>query len=267
MADDFEIRNSDGDFAQIQNYVIQLVAEGKLHFSTFVLYAFYRSVAGFSKINFSYEYITKNTSISKGAITYGNKELAENGLIVVKNNGKNRCNTISIVSGSLLPRRQLVKIERDEKSDDSVQNTTGAKNEQSKQKMNTSSDQGSKNVPEKNSTIKNSPNKNNTTTDPGSKAVEQGKTGVEAARFINEFMKYWNHQYKSKKYRKNDLYKVSEIDDFDQAIKMIPVLWCIEDDWVKNSDHSISVFVKEYKSGKLHSTYPNTRYYYQSINK
>ena len=62
-------------------------------------------------------------------------------------------------------------------------------------------------------------------------------------------------------------YKVSEIDDFDQAIKMIPVLWCIEDDWVKNSDHSISVFVKEYKSGKLHSTYPNTRYYYQSINK
>ena len=156
MSEDFEVKNSDGDFAQIQNYVIQLAAEGKIHNSAFLLYAFYRSVAGFSKINFSYEYISLNTGISKGAITSGNKELVKNGLIIVKNNGKNKCHTINIITGSSLPRRQLKKIDREDLTNDlTVQNTDGAKNEQHIQKLNTKQPRCSINDPDKNSTIKN----------------------------------------------------------------------------------------------------------------
>jgi hypothetical protein len=256
MSENFKIGNPDGDFLQIQNYVLQLVAEGKLHFSTFVLYAFYRSVGGFSEIRFSYETIGLNTNLSKGAISAGNKQLKENGLIIIKDNGKNKCNNIYVIPGSSLPRRKLKK---------AVQITDSSNIEQPVQKMNTNEPECSKNVTDKHSTIKNSSIKNNTTKASTTKEteVEMDKQTPEQAKFIEDYIKFWTHQYKTKRYRKNDLYKVSEIDDLEQATKMIPVLWCIQDKWVEKSDYSLSVFVKEYKSGKLHSTLPNTRYGYQ----
>jgi hypothetical protein len=66
-------------------------------------------------------------------------------------------------------------------------------------------------------------------------------------------------------YPKVDFEKVLEIANITEAMKYIPVLWSLGeiDSWVRDSDHSISIFVKEYKDGKLQAHYPNTKHYYK----
>ena len=85
----FKIINSDGDFHQIQNYVLQLRAEKRITSDAYVLYGFYRSVSGWDDIGCGYKYISKNTGLSVGSISKSNQILRKAGLIKVVNRGKN----------------------------------------------------------------------------------------------------------------------------------------------------------------------------------
>ena len=84
MNKEYHVRNSDGDFLQVQNFVLQLVAEKKLTHTAFVLYSFYRSIAGFDEIKMGYRYIEENCGVSKASISKCNRMLVGEGLI--KNN-------------------------------------------------------------------------------------------------------------------------------------------------------------------------------------
>jgi hypothetical protein len=269
------IKNTDGDFFQSQNYVLQLVSEEKLSHTAFVLYCFYRSISGFDEIRCSYEWISINSGISKGSITNGNKILAELSLIKIINNGPNRCFEIEITPGSSLPRRQLKAIER-------IQISSSA-NERSVQQMNAESEQGSEaeliNTEDKNSLYKDTTTAAPTPSIPTAVEVSKNpKYNTSMARnkirvqdpkpytkFLEEFSNYWCNQYNQNVYPKVDFEKVLEIEDPIDALKYIPVLWSLgeTDEWVRNSDHSISIFVKEYTSGKLQSYYPKTKHYYK----
>lgn len=241
-----KIVNSEGDFHQVQNYVIQLVSEKEITTSTFLLYSFYKSLAGFEQITCSYEYIRLNTGLSKGSITNGTKQLQEKGLIKVIDNGPNRSFEIQIIPGNQLPRRKLKKIDR-------------SVDEQVVQEMNAESPLRSSDDTDIDTDNKNKDYKYNITEE-----LEQDEVD-EVVDFINTFTSYWCKMNSTDKYRKNDLMKASSIDNIPLAKKLIPVLWCIEDKWVQSSDKSMTIFIKEYMNGKLQSTYPNTKYYY--INK
>lgn len=240
-----KIVNSEGDFYMVQNYVIQLASENKITKSSFLLYSFYKSLAGFEQITCAYEYISLNTGLSKGSITNGNKELVKNGLIHLINNGPNRSFEIRLIPGNELPRRQLKKVDRSE-------------NEQVVQNMNAEEDWRSENDTDIDSTNKYSVNKNNTT------AEEQDDEVIE---FINTYKDYWCKMNKTDRYRKNDLSLAYNIDNIPLAKKLIPVLWLLEDKWVQKSDKSMTVFIKEYNNGKLQAHYPNTKYYYMEKQK
>lgn len=236
-----KVVNPEGDFYMVQNHVIQLAAENKITKSSFLLYSFYKSLGGFDQILCSYDYISKNTGLSKGSITNGNKELVKNGLIILVDNGPNRAYEIRLIPGNELPRRELKKIDR-------------SVDERVIQQMNAEDHLRSENDTDIDKNNKYSVNKNNTTAD-------QDEVD-EIVDFIDTFSSYWCKMNKTDKYRKRDLKLAYEIDNIPLAKKLIPVLWCIEDKWVQKSDKSMTVFVKEYMSGKLQSTYPNTKYYY-----
>ena len=112
MAKEYRVRNSDGDFLQVQNFVLQLVAEKRITHTAFVLYSFYRSVAGFDEIRMGYRYIEENCGVSKASISKCNRMLAEEGLIKITNQGPNSPFMIDIVPGYTLPRRKLREPER-----------------------------------------------------------------------------------------------------------------------------------------------------------
>lgn len=107
---EIRIINSEGDFYQVQNYVIQLVSENRMTPSSFLLYSFYKSLAGFDQITCSYEYIRLNTGLSKGSISNGTKQLQKLELINVINYGPNKSFEIQIIPGNQLQRRKLKKI-------------------------------------------------------------------------------------------------------------------------------------------------------------
>ena len=225
--DTFEIIDSDGDFSMVQNYVIQLCSEKIITAKDFLLYSFYRSISGFKEIRPSYDYISLNTGISKGAISAGNSRLGETGLIKIKKNGVNKTFQIFLQPGSSLPRRQLKCLNR----------VVGGVCEEEKH-------QYSGEVRK-------------------FKQKPQFDPDEAQQKFINKFIKYWCKQNGVETYPKNDFAKVLEI-DCAQAIKYIPVLWSLgeADIWVGKSDYSISIFVKEYKNGRIQAFYPKTRQYH-----
>ena len=289
-SDEVYIKNPNNDFAMIQNYVIQLVAEKKITASAMVLYAFYQSLNGFSEIHVGYRYIKENTGLSMGTIKKCNELLVENNLIKINKHGPNSNFIIDLIPNNLLPRRVLKAPIRENlecSSDEEIlSDEKCSSDEQENHQMNTLSEKCS---PDEQIYIiqPDISNINNTTTTSEQKkpvrksnlakikeihtpdkkkkkeTIETGMVySAKEALFIDEFVKAWMKYCKSKYYTKKDFSLVKQIGDIDDARKYIPVLWNLDDvdKWVKNSDHTISVFVKEYKSGRLQAMYPNTIY-------
>lgn len=266
MSEKMQIKNSDGDFFQAQNYVLQLLAEKKLSQSAFVLYSFYRSLAGFEEIRCGYRFISLNSGLSKGSITNGNKILQEEGLIKVHPQGPNRPFIIELISGSFLPRRKLKKVE----VEISAEESSSSADEQVVQNMNAEDLQSSAAEQINIDSNKYSTKKDNTTAARAELVKKHRKLKPKYPTehyelLANRFMDYWCSYYNSPGYAKTDYAKLLEIEEPLDAMKYIPVLWSLDevDNWIRNSDHSISIFVKEYNSGRLQSYYPQTRAYYE----
>lgn len=246
----FEIINNDNDFLQVQNYVLQLVAEGKITASAYVLYSFYKSLAGFKEIRCGYEYISLNTGLAKGNISKCNKLLIENELIQLYQKSRNHPFQILIRKGSDLPKRQLKSPEYD--NDKHVEYSGCSPREH-------------QSSPDEHQSSRGEPiyidNIYNTTTG-------KEKFTPEEEEFLLEFIKTWKYNTNSKRYPKKDFKKIKQIKNLKEARKLIPVLWIMDDfdNWVKTSDHSITIFMKEYNSGRLQSIYPNTKHYYMDKN-
>jgi hypothetical protein len=258
------IINSDNDFFMVQNFILQLKAEKKLTSDAVVLYSFYRSLSGLSQIRCGYKYISANTGLSAGAVSKSNKLLVENKLISIQNHGEGITHTISVVPGITLPRRKLVSVYEAKK----IYHTPSLSEEVEE---NCSPDeQGVHSVNENDENC--SPdelrykfNKNigliyNTTTG------EKTELNPVQVKFIANFKKEWCERNQTKFYPKGDFHKILEIKDPKEALKLIPVLWTLDenDSWVRNSDHSMTIFVKEYKTGKLQSVYQNSWHFYQN---
>lgn len=276
----FYIKNPNNDFALVQNYVIQLVAESKLTPSAFVLYTFYQSLNGFSTIKVGYRYIKENTGISTGNVSKCNDLLEKCGLIKKIDNGYKRAFTIELTPNHLIPRRVLKTIQEDsDEADDSsshipaVHSVNCSSDESENQKMNTESKNCSPD--EHIQILQQDSNYTNTTITTAPAKIKTKKLDTKLsvskepitfneseAKFIDNFVEAWKIHSKSKYYTKNDFGMVKKLIDIEDASKYIEILWCLDDidDWVRKSDHSLSIFVKEYKSGRLQALYPNTIY-------
>jgi len=270
------IHNSNGDFHQIQNYVIQLVSEKRLTASAYLLYGFYQSLNGFSFIRVGYRYISENTGISTGNIKRLNEMLVECGLITLKDNGYKRAPNIDITPNHLIPRRILKTVsEAASCSDDEVCATI----EQPVQPLNTKSAPCSTNEhihrlqqdrinTEMTTTPlrKNSRKKSELDTKKQVKSKEIYYTNEEHD-FIKTFISKWKAHSKSKYYTKTDFSEIKKLKDLSDALKYIDVLWCLDevDKWVRESDHTLTVFVKEYLSGKVQDMFPKTIYAVETI--
>lgn len=249
------VKNSDGDFAQIQNYTLQLVAEKKISQQAFIMYAFYRSLAGFTDIRCSFEYIHLNTSISVGACSKGLIQLEEQGLVEVKRFGPNKVFEILLVPGSNLPRRILKSVPRTG-GDDTLYEPSNNYIAASLKK----------------DEINNNPLPEGLANSKTKAKYEEAKhfdptfLSDEASIFWNTFTDYWCKMSKTAFYRKKDMYKLNDIKDFKLATKMIPVMWLLADvdKWTKDSDKSLSVFTTLYNLGKLEAYYPKTSLYYNN---
>ncbi len=270
------VKNPNNDFAMVQNYAIQLVAESKLTPSAFVLYAFYLSLGGFATIKVGYRYIKENTGISVGNISKCNALLEQNGLIKKVANGWKRAFTIELTENNLIPRRTLKVVPEEHPCSN---NDDCSPDEKTVHQMNTNSDPCS---PDEhiNRLQPDILNTNNTTTavvkNPKktnkldtSKSVDKPiiKYNEEEASFLDAFLTSWQLHSESKYYTKGDYEAVKKLKDPLDAMKYIEILWCLDDvdTWVRNSDHSVSVFVKEYNSGRLQSMYPKTIYSKKTI--
>lgn len=268
MSKQFLIKNSEGDFLQVQNYVLQLVSEKKVTQSAFILYCFYKSLAGFTEIKCGYDYISLNSGLSKGSITNGNKILEKFKLITIKNNGYNNPFEIILTLGAKLPRRALKKIDRPKKCVQQMNEELRSADEHHVQQMNAGDALRSADE-QINIYNKYSLYKYNTTA--ASKALENksSRRRTQYHSFLDAFSKHWCNQYNVPNYIKNDFKILLDIDDIDEAVKYIPVLWSIDeaDKWIKNSDHSLSIFAKEYKSGRLQAYYPQTKHFYKEKQK
>lgn len=273
---DFTIERGHGyDFHIVQNYVLQLLAEKFINNSAFVLYSFYQSLNGFENIRCSYDYIRLNTGLSKGSLTKANQLLEKAGLIKIKNGGQNMPNQIFIKDGNKLPRRTLKKVDRSEQNEnkeyDSIEFEPtpvieDSPNEHAKNDS-SSSEQLVQEVNAESSTdesinIENTEKelyRNNTTT--GARSEKE--------LFLKEFKEYWCKMNRTDKYRAQDDNVIDKIDNFKLARKLIPILWHLDenDKWVKKSNHSLKVFVKEYLNGNLQTHYPKTSQYYKDKNK
>lgn len=267
--EDFIIEKGQGyDFHIIQNYVLQLVAEKYINAQAYVLYGFYKSLDGFNRIQCSYDYISKNTALSKGAITKANKLLEKTGLIKVKRNGQNSPNRIFIKDGNRLPRRTLKKLDHSNReyveevefeptpiSEDSSSQDERSSSKQRVHDVNSESSRDeSINIENTNKEV----NRNNTTT-----------RDLQKKLFLKEFKEYWCKMNQTDHYRINDDKIIDKIDNFVLARKLIPVLWLLDekDSWVKKSNHSLKVFVKEYLNGNLQTHYPKTGQFYKDKNR
>jgi hypothetical protein len=248
--------NPGGDFHQIQNYVLQLTAEKKLTASAYLLYGFYNSVGGFKKIEMGYEYISKNTGLSIGNISKSNKLLVKEGLISIHGNGVNTNYEIVLSDPRRLPRRGLVVVERPSKKELSQSEaSSGESRLASRDESPVSPDEARGSLGEPTYTEKDTP-KHITTTGRG--------LTKELDLLVSKFIEHWEGTYKSK-YTKMDWKALEGVEHPASVLRYIPVLWSLdsEDEWVRNSDHSLTVFAKELKSGRLQSFYPHTRYYHK----
>ena len=83
--------------------------------------------------------------------------------------------------------------------------------------------------------------------------------------FVDEFTRYWCYMNNTDVYRKNDLHMAHLIDNYEEATKLIPVLWSLaeNDHYVKYSDKSMTIFVKYFRNGRLSSLYKSTSTYYR----
>lgn len=273
--EDFTIERGHGyDFHIIQNYVLQLLAEKFINNSAFVLYAFYQSLNGFENIRCSYDYIRLNTGLSKGSITKANHLLEKAGLIKIKKNGMNMPNQIFIKDGNRLPRRTLKKVDRSEQNNkeyDSIEfEPTPVKDDSSDEQVKNKSSSDEQQIQEVNteSSSDESINIENTDKELYRNNTTTGDWG-EKELFLKEFKEYWCKMNRTDKYRIQDDNVVDKIDNYTLARKLIPILWHLDenDKWVKKSNHSLKVFVKEYLNGNLQTHYPKTSQYYKDKNK
>lgn len=242
MAKEYHVRNSDGDFLQVQNFVLQLVAEKEISKGAFVLYSFYRSVAGFNEIRMGYRYIEKNCGVSKASISNCNKILATKGLIKITNQGPNAPFMIDIVPGANLPRRKLKEPDR------------------SYLRVSCSSEEQEETVHEVNTKCSSSERintdyKNNTTI-----RIDENRID-DYNKLIKTIIKTWKVKTKSKYYTKNDVDQVYKIIEPKEALKYVDTMWSLDevDKWTHKSDHTISVFVHLYLNGKLQAHFENTK--------
>ncbi len=226
------VHNADGDFLQVQNYVLQLVAEKKLTHTAFVLYSFYRSISGFEEIRTGYRFIEANTGISKGGISKCNKLLVQNGLIRITNNGPNNPFIIEVISGSSFPRRKFREPERSLPYERPVYN------------VNTQSS------PDERTNIV---DKNNTTI--------EGEKQEDYNKLTRQIIKTWKKHHNSKYYTKRDTEQIYKITEPKEALKYVDTMWSLDqvDKWTRESDHTISVFVHLYLKGKLQAYYNSTK--------
>lgn len=276
--EEFRVKGKGNDFHMIQNYVLQMLAEKKINNVAFVLYAFYQSLNGFNSIYCSYQYISKNTGLSKASISNANKLLEKTKLIKIKRNGPNKPNEIFIRPGRDLPRRELKRLDDrvefeeeykeideifEEPFDDSLPDEQKEGCSQDKQPVyNINSEDDLSSLDER---IQIEPN-----TD---KELYRNRTTkgeeTEKLKFLKSFKEYWCKIYNTDKYRIRDDDWVDKIDNYNLAKELIPVLWKLDDKdkWVRESNHSLRVFVKEYKNGNLQSLYPKTSDFYKAKNR
>jgi len=265
------VHNPNNDFCMIQNYVIQLVSEDKLTPSAFVLYSFYQSLNGFSYIGPGYRYISENTGICVGNIKKCNELLVECGLITIKGNGFKRPFSIDLTPSHLIPRRVLKTVA-------SSDSDNCSSNESEPQKVNSSSQNCSSD--EHIHRLQQERVNTEITTTPRKKSRKKSELDTkkqvtpknadftkEEYSFIKTFVTRWMFHNKSKYYPKDDYSEIKKLKDLEDATKYIEILWCLDevDKWVRNSDHTLTVFVKEYLSGKLQAHFPKTAYAIESI--
>lgn len=254
MSTEHNIIHTEGDFFQCQNYVLQLLSEKQISQPAFILYCFYKSTAGFSQIKYSFDYIAKNAGISKGAVSKGLKQLEEIGLIEVIRYGTNKTFDIKLVPGTNLPRRILKALDRTgelydgDKNPD--ENFVAQTKRRRKKKPDLPTESMKQDVKNKYERVKNF--------DPMSLNPEQVK-------FWHDFTDEWTRHAKGAYYPKDDMYKILDIENLEEATRMIPVMWVLDetDTWVKNSDHTLSVFTHLLKIGKLQNQYPKTSFYFK----
>lgn len=272
---DFTIERGHGyDFHIVQNYVLQLLAEKFINNSAFVLYAFYQSLNGFENIRCSYDYIHLNTGLSKGSITKANQLLEKAGLIKIKKNGMKATNQIFIKDGNELPRRTLKKVDRGDQNEnkeyDSIEFEPTPKLNSSDEQTKNEDSPNEQQIHEVNteSSYDESINIENTNKEEYRNSTTTGKLS-EKELFLKEFKEYWCKMNKTDRYRIQDDDIIDKIDNFKLARKLIPILWHLDenDKWVKRSNHSLKVFVKEYLNGNLQTHYPKTSQYYKDKNK
>lgn len=266
------INNPNYDFCQIQNYVIQLVAEGRLTASAFLLYSFYKSLNGFNFIRVGYRYISENTGICTGNIKKCNELLIACGLISTKSNGSKRAFHIDLTPDNLIPRRVL-KTVQNSNSDEECSSDEQPVHEMNSFSAPCSSGEHIHRLPQERveTKITTTPRKN-----PRKKSELDTKKKVdpvdaeftrEQADFIDLYVSRWKIHNGSKYYTKNDFSEVRKLGDLEDAKKYIEILWCLDDVdlWVKNGDHTLTVFVKEYLAGKLQDMFPKTIYAVESM--
>lgn len=258
MSHTHRVTHGDNDFFMCQNYVLQMVAEKKISQPAFILYCFYKSTNGFPQINYSFEYISKNCGISKGSISKGLEQLEQGGLIEVIRYGANKTFDIKIVPGENLPRRTLQSISR---KGDSEYDANPEENFIAQEQAKPVSRKPKLPTKEMRETVEKKFNKN--------KNFDPSSLSKEAVEFWHEFIETWKTKSDSNHYPKNDMYQLEKIKDFDEATKLIPVMWVLDerDEWTKNSDHTLSVFVHLLEIGKLQSLYPQTSFYYRDKQK
>jgi len=297
----FKVVGANEDFTIIPNYVIQMMAEGTITHIAMCLYLLYKSFDGFNQIFPGMRYISANSKLSLGSISNANKILEKAGLIKIKKRGPNVSNEIFIRSTRDFPRRVLKNPRRENQEEDQdieIEFEPLALNaeevhrrieeEQLKndgefepfeyeddEQYNSSDEQAhspdEQPVHETNTrSALSSPDERIQTQDYTDKELNRkSTTRDEKSLFIKEFKEYWCKMNKTDKYRIADLDSADEIDNFSLARKLIPVLWSLDetDHWVKRSNHSLKVFVKEYVNGNLQSIYPKTEQYYKDKNK
>src|SRR5208337_5391247 len=109
-ADEKSIRNLDGDFYIIQNYLFQLVADKVLSRSDAWLYGFYRSMYGArdedDSLTFKFDFLSDNTGLSHSSIQRSHRHLAAAKVLSYTRDGV-RGYRVVLVPNNQLPRRKL----------------------------------------------------------------------------------------------------------------------------------------------------------------
>ena len=119
-----------------------------------------------------------------------------------------------------------------------------------------------------NNTNSNNTKKNTTTREEESKVLEainpnrvvhDAKLSKDYQAFVDKFKIEYKKTFKAE-YPRDDMNVITRIKNINDAVKYIPTLFKAKavDEWVRDSDYSLYVFVQAFKSGRLQSYYPNT---------